>query len=78
MSVDVSSPPDRPVAIDAVPLRHPWRWVAAIVIVVLVALFLYGAATNDAYGWSTFGKLHHRRTDRVGVVVTLELKPCCR
>ena len=38
------------------PLRHPWRWVASIVIVVLVALFLYGAATNDAYGWSTYGK----------------------
>ena len=56
MSVDVSSPPDSPAVIDAVPLRHPWRWVAAIVIVVLVALFLYGAATNDAYGWGTFGK----------------------
>ena len=28
--------PKPPAAIDAVPLRHPWRWVAAIVIVVLV------------------------------------------
>ena len=36
MSVDASPPPDSPAAIDAVPLRHPWRWVAAIVIVVLV------------------------------------------
>ena len=51
MSVDVRTPPDNPAVIDAVPLRHPWRWVAAIVIVVLVALFLYGAATNEAYGW---------------------------
>ena len=41
-----TSPPASPAAIDAVPLRHPWRWVAAVVIVVLVALFLYGAATN--------------------------------
>ena len=38
--------PPAPAAIDAVPLRHPWRWVAAVVIVILVALFLYGAATN--------------------------------
>ncbi|HEV7419460.1 MAG TPA: amino acid ABC transporter permease [Mycobacterium sp.] len=52
MTADASSPP----AIDAVPLRHPWRWVAAIVIALLVVLFLYGAATNDAYGWATYRK----------------------
>ncbi|MEV0670263.1 amino acid ABC transporter permease [Mycobacterium sp. NPDC050441] len=45
-----------PAAIDAVPLRHPWRWVAAILILVLIGLFLWGAATNDAYGWETYGK----------------------
>ncbi len=48
------SPSTPPEAIDAVPLRHPWRWVAAAVIIVIVGLFLYGAATNPAYGWSTF------------------------
>lgn len=45
-----------PAAIDAVPLRHPWRWVAAIVVVVLLGLFLWGAATNEAYGWETYLK----------------------
>ena len=45
-----------PAAIDAVPLRHPWRWVAAIVILVLIGLFLWGAATNEAYGWETYVK----------------------
>ncbi|MUL84639.1 MULTISPECIES: amino acid ABC transporter permease [unclassified Mycolicibacterium] len=45
-----------PAAIDAVPLRHPWRWVAAVVIVVLLALFVYGAATNEAYRWDTYAK----------------------
>ncbi|WKG06360.1 amino acid ABC transporter permease [Mycolicibacterium sp. HK-90] len=49
---DASPPP----AIDAVPLRHPWRWVAAIVIVALLGLFLWGAATNEAYGWDTYVK----------------------
>ena len=43
-----------PAPIDAVPLRHPWRWVAAGALIVLLGLFLYGAATNDAYRWSTF------------------------
>jgi polar amino acid transport system permease protein len=51
-----SSPRTDAAPIDAVPLRHPWRWVAAVVIVVLVGLFLYGAATNEAYGWSTYSK----------------------
>ena len=58
MTADDSSPP----AIDAVPLRHPWRWVAAFVIIVLVALFLWGAATNDAYHWSTYSKYLVRPT----------------
>jgi polar amino acid transport system permease protein len=52
MTVDASSP----APIDAVPLRHPWRWLAAAAIIVLVALFVYGAATNSAYSWSTYRK----------------------
>lgn len=73
MSVDVSSPPADTAAIDAVPLRHPWRWVAAIVIVVLLFLFLYGAATNDAYGWATFGKYILDERIVHGVWITIQL-----
>ncbi len=76
MSVDVRSqlePTGSPAVIDAVPMRHPWRWVTAIVIVTLLGLFLYGAATNDAYGWSTFGKYILDERIVSGVVVTLEL-----
>ncbi|MCV7321987.1 amino acid ABC transporter permease [Mycolicibacterium confluentis] len=71
MTTDVSSPP---AAIDAVPLRHPWRWVTAIVILVLAALFLYGAATNPAYRWSTyFEYLFNERVLTVGLLNTLQL-----
>jgi polar amino acid transport system permease protein len=73
MSVDVSSPPAGPAAIDAVPLRHPWRWVAAIVILLLVALFIYGAATNEAYRWATFGKYILDERIVKGVWVTIQL-----
>jgi polar amino acid transport system permease protein len=45
-----------PAAIHAVPLRHPWRWVGAGVVLALAALFVYGAATNPAYGWDTYLK----------------------
>ena len=73
MSVDVSSPPDSPAAIDAVPLRHPWRWVAAIVILILVGLFLYGAATNAAYGWGTYAQYLFNKRVLLGVFNTLQL-----
>jgi len=69
-----TSPPATPKAIDAVPLRHPWRWVAAVVIVVLVGLFLYGAATNEAYKWHVFRQyLFNERVLTVGLVNTLQL-----
>jgi polar amino acid transport system permease protein len=74
MTVVDSSPSTDPAAIDAVPLRHPWRWTAAVVIVVLVGLFLYGVATNPAYRWSVFfDYLFDERILRVGVVNTLQL-----
>jgi len=69
MTVDASSPS----AIDAVPLRHPWRWVAAIVIVVLVVLFLYGAATNEAYGWATYRKYLFDERISAGAWYTIQL-----
>jgi polar amino acid transport system permease protein len=77
MSVDVSPPSTgpaaSPAAIDAVPLRHPWRWVAAIVILILVVLFIYGAATNEAYGWGTFGKYILDERIVAGVWITIQL-----
>jgi len=67
---DAGAPPQ---SIDAVPLRHPWRWVAATVIIILVALFLYGAATNPAFGWSTFGEYMFNPRILLGVFNTLQL-----
>ena len=69
MSVDESAPP----AINAVPLRHPWRWVGATVILILAALFLYGAATNPAYGWATYGEYLFNDRIMLGVFNTLQL-----
>ena len=62
-----------PSAIDAVPLRHPWRWVTAAVILVVVALFLYGAATNPAYGWATFFEYLFNERVLLGVFNTIQL-----
>jgi polar amino acid transport system permease protein len=73
MTVVDTSPSAGPAAIDAVPLRHPWRWVAAVVIIILVVLFLYGAATNEAYGWHTFAKYLFDRRVTQGAWNTLQL-----
>jgi polar amino acid transport system permease protein len=41
-------------AIKAMPLRHPGRWIGATIVLVLIALFVYGAATNGNYHWDTY------------------------
>ena len=43
---------ERPGTIDAVPVRHPWRWVLVAVILALVFLLLRLLITNDAFNWS--------------------------
>jgi polar amino acid transport system permease protein len=67
------APAPAPPAINAVPLRHPWRWLTAVVIVVLVGLFLYGAATNTAYGWPTYRKYLFDQRISSGAWNTLQL-----
>jgi polar amino acid transport system permease protein len=73
MTVVDSSPSTGPAAIDAVPLRHPWRWTAAVVIIVLAALFLYGAATNPAYRWTVYAEYLFNDRIMLGVWNTLQL-----
>jgi len=47
--------------------------VAAAAIAVLVGLFVYGAATNQAYGWSTYAKYLFNHRILFGVWNTLQL-----
>jgi polar amino acid transport system permease protein len=71
---DVDTPSSTaPAAIDAVPLRHPWRWATAVVIVILVALFAYGVATNPLYRWPVFFKYLFNERIILGVFNTLQL-----
>ncbi|MFW0791571.1 amino acid ABC transporter permease [Gordonia sp. CPCC 205333] len=71
--------PDKPAGggaaapIKAVPLRHPGQWVAAAVIFVLAALFIYGAATNGAYRWGTYRQYLFDTRILSGVGYTLAL-----
>src|SRR6478609_1457740 len=62
-----------PELIEAVPLRHTGRWIAATIVLILVGLFIYGAATNDAFDWSTYVKYLFDKRISQAAVVTLEL-----
>jgi len=33
---------------------HPWRWVISIAVLIVVAQFLHGLATNPGWDWATF------------------------
>ena len=72
-----SLPPagDRPASepIRAVRLRHPWRIVFAVVLIVLVVLFLVDAAQRSAYGWPSVGKYVFDRRISAAALVTLQL-----
>lgn len=43
----------RPDEIRAVPLRHPGRWVATAVLLVLAAMLAHSMVTNPHWGWGT-------------------------
>lgn len=50
------APEEHVAHIKAIRLRHPWRNVLAVVLLVMLALFVIDAAQRPAYGWETFGK----------------------
>ncbi len=69
----VGEEPIRPEEIEAVPVRHPWRWAAAAVIGFLAVVMVQSVASNPRFEWGTVaeyflsGKVIH------GLFVTLLL-----
>ena len=62
-----------PEEIRAVPLRHPWRWVATAVLLVLAAMFVHDITTNPRYGFGVVGDYFFAQPVVSGVEKTLEL-----
>src|SRR5690348_9493129 len=65
--------PVRPDEIKAIPVRHPGRWVAAAIVIVIAVAVGKSVATNKRFQWGVVG--HYFLTRRVldGLVTTLEL-----
>jgi polar amino acid transport system permease protein len=67
------TPPEPPGEIQAVPVRHPGRWIAAAIIAVLVASLARSVATNPRFEWGVVGDYLFSSRILHGLVVTLEL-----
>jgi polar amino acid transport system permease protein len=59
--------------IKAIPVRHPGRWVAAAIVLVIVVAAVNSVVTNPRFQWGIVG--HYLFDSRIthGVVVTIEL-----
>ncbi|MDQ1494917.1 MAG: polar amino acid transport system permease protein [Actinomycetota bacterium] len=64
---------ERPADIRAVPARHPGRWVASVVVLVLLAMLAHLLVTNKNLGWSVVRHYLFNPIVRRGVVTTIEL-----
>jgi polar amino acid transport system permease protein len=67
----------RPEDIEAVPVRRPGRWIAAVIVIVIAASIVRAVIVNKHFQWSVVG--HYMLDSRVlhGVLVTLELTVIC-
>jgi polar amino acid transport system permease protein len=68
-----SSAGRRPEAIKAVPVRHYWRWVSAVVVLVLAFAGIYTVVTAPLLHWETFWQFLFQRLIFDGVRLTLVL-----
>ncbi|MFD9965226.1 amino acid ABC transporter permease [Amycolatopsis sp. NPDC058986] len=71
---DLARPEPAPEAsLKIVPARHPWTWVAAVVVAVLVAMAGHALVTNKAWDWPTFASYVFQKSVLSAVLLTLEL-----
>ena len=73
---DGTTPPDltnESVPIKAIRLRHPWRTVLAVVLILFLTLFIIDAARRPAYDWPSVAKYIFDRRISQAAVNTLQL-----
>ena len=63
----------RPEEIRAVPVRHPGRWIAAGVVLLVAVAVVRAIATNPRFEWSVVGEYLFEENILEGLRVTLEL-----
>src|SRR5260370_38558814 len=61
-----------------VPVRHPGRWAAAAVVLVLIAMFVHSLVTNPRFEWGVIGSYFLSRRVLDGLEITILLTVVCR
>ena len=64
---------ERPEDIKAVPVRHPGRWIAAAVVLLIAASIVRSVITDKHFGWHYVGQYLFDSRILHGVLVTIEL-----
>jgi polar amino acid transport system permease protein len=72
-SLQGTSKTGRPDDIRAVPVRHPGRWIAAAVVLVVAAALIRSVVTGAGFQWSVVGEYLFDHRILAGLVVTIEL-----
>jgi polar amino acid transport system permease protein len=62
-----------PTAQRVIPLRRPGRWIATVVVLIVLAQVVHGLLTNPFYQWDRFGYWFFRPVILDGLVVTLHV-----
>lgn len=72
-TVLLDKPTDAQPAQRVIPLRHPWRWVLTVVVLVLLAQVAHGLVTNPFFQWDRFRYWFLRPVILDGLLVTLKV-----
>nr|UUG47325.1 amino acid ABC transporter permease protein [Amycolatopsis sp.] len=59
--------------LKAVPVRHPGRWLAVAVVLVLLAMLVHALVTNSAFQWDVVARYFTADAVLLGLRTTLEL-----
>jgi polar amino acid transport system permease protein len=64
---------ERPREIEAVPVRRPGRWIAAVIVLVIAASIVRSFASNPNFQWHVVGQYLFDPRVLHGILVTIEL-----
>ncbi|MGH2856726.1 MAG: amino acid ABC transporter permease [Solirubrobacteraceae bacterium] len=64
---------DRPEDIRAVPVRHPGRWLAAVIVLIIAAAIVRSIVTNKHFGWHYVGQYLFDSRVLHGMLITIIL-----
>ncbi len=69
----IPAPVGASASIQAVKLRHPWRIVFSVILIIVLVVFAVDAAGRKAYGWEYVAKYVFDKRISAAALVTLEL-----